>query len=252
MMFQSLRSLSVALLVASASVASADVAFAQSEQSEHETARESGPVIRHKVLYRSTRFEAAPLVGMTVNDAYISNLMAGVSLSYHLTNNWGLNLVGAYGVSQFDTELRTNTETVLAQNAPATLDKTSYSYIQWLVGLEVGYVPIVGKFSLFNSVIANYDIHLIGGFAFVGEEGVAAVDGQEPDPQLSGLRPAPVIGVGARLFLSDGISANLQVRDYLYNRTEISTGTSNPEFSNNLLVTVGLSFFLPQGVKISR
>lgn len=249
MMCQSLRRLLVALLVATATVASADVAFAQSE---HETARETGPVIRHKVLYRSTRFELAPLVGMTLNDSYMSNMMAGASLSYHLTNNWGLSLVGAYGVTQFDTELRENTEAVLKQNAPSTLNKTSYSYIQWLVGAEVSYVPIVGKFSLFNSLIANYDFHLIGGFAFVGEEGVAAVDGHDADPQLAGLRPAPVIGVGARLFLSDGISANLQVRDYLYNRTEVSTGSSNPEFSNNIMVSVGVSFFLPQGVKISR
>ncbi|AWV90008.1 outer membrane beta-barrel domain-containing protein [Bradymonas sediminis] len=249
MMCQSLRRLFVALLVATATVASADVAFAQSER---ETARETGPVIRHKVLYRSTRFEMAPLVGMTLNDSYISNMMAGASLSYHLTNNWGLSLVGAYGVAQFDTELRTNTEAVLEQSAPDRLRRSSYSYIQWLAGAEVSYVPIVGKFSLFNSVIANYDIHVLGGFSFIGEEAEAAVEGEEVDPQLVGLRPAPMIGIGARLFLTDGISANLQVRDYLYNRTEVSTGTSNPEFTNNVMVSVGVSFFLPQGVKISR
>lgn len=251
MMCQSLSRLSVALLVATATVASADVAYAQSEK-EYDTARETGPVIRHKVLYRSTRFEASPLIGMTLNDSYMTNMMAGVSLSYHLTNNWGLSLVGAYGVTQIDTDLRTNTEEVLKQNAPDTLSKTSYSYIKWLAGAEVSYVPIVGKFSFFNSATAHYDIHLVGGFSFVGEEGVSAVDGRDPDPQLTGLRPAPVLGLGARMFVSDGISLNLDVRDYLYNRTEVSTGSSDPEFTNNILVSVGVSFFLPQGVKISR
>jgi outer membrane beta-barrel protein len=249
MMCQSLRCLIIALLAIAASVAGADVAFAQSER---ETAREAGPVIRHKVLYRSTRLEFAPLVGITVNDAYVRNLVTGAALSYHLTNEWGLSVMGGYGVTQFDTELRTNTEAVLEQNSPTSLQELSYSYIKWLVGAEISYVPIVGKFSLFDSLIANYDIHLLAGFSFVGEGAVPAVPGNEVDPQLEGLRPAPVIGLGARLFLSDGISANLEVRDFMYNRSEVSTRSANPEFRNNVMVSVGLSLFLPQAVSISR
>lgn len=249
MMCQSLRCLLIALLVVTATAVGAAPAFAQSE---HDTALDSGSVVRHKILYRSTRFEAAPLVGMTLNDSYIRNLMAGVSLSYHLTNEWGLNLVGAYGVAQFDTEMRENTEAVLNEHQPSTLDDLSYSHLEWLAGLELSYVPLVGKFSMFNSVFANYDIHLIAGFAFVNEVAVPAVDGQEVDAQLEGLRPAPVLGVGARLFLSDWISANLQVRDYLYTRAEVSTHGATPEFRNNIMVTGGFSFFLPTEASISR
>ena len=233
-----------------ATFATTSQAFAQ--DGEEVTARESGSVIRHQLLYRSTRFEMAPIVGMTLNDAYVRNGIVGAALSYHLTNEWGLSLVGGYGVTQFDTSLRESVEAKLDQAAPERLSELSYSYVQWLAGLEVSYVPIVGKFSLFDSAIINYDMHLMGGFTFIGETAVSAIDGGSVDEQLEGVRPSPTVGIGMRLFLSEGISANLDVRDYIYSRSEVSTLTSDPELKNNVMVTLGMSFFFPSDVKISR
>jgi outer membrane beta-barrel protein len=238
-----LAALTLAMLVPASS------AFAQQE---HETARESGPVIRHQLLYRSTRFELAPMFGMTLNDAYLRNGIIGAQLSYHLTNSWGVSLVGGFGLAQFDTDLRERLETSVNTNRPDRLDEISYSYVNFIGGLEVSYVPIVGKFSLFNSAITNFDIHLIGGFGGVLEAAETAAENGQVDEQLEGFRPAPVLGAGARFFMGDGLSANIQVRDYLYSRSEISTLTANPEFKNNVMVTLGLSFFFPQDVKISR
>lgn len=238
-----LATLALALMVPASS------AFAQDE---HETAREAGPVIRHQLLYRSTRFELAPMFGMTLNDAYLRNGIVGAQLSYHLTNTWGVSLVAGGGVTQFDTDLRERLEERVTASRPNELNEISYSYVQFVGGLEVSYVPIVGKFSLFNSAITNFDIHLIGGFGGVLEAAETAAENGQVDEQLEGFRPAPVLGAGARFFMGDGISANVQVRDYLYSRSEISTLTANPEFKNNVLVTMGLSFFFPQDVKISR
>lgn len=249
MMRQTVRRLSITLLVLAVSFAAASPAFAQED---HETAREAGPVIRHQLLYRSTRVELAPLAGMTLADSYLRNGILGATLAYHLTNEWGLNIVGGYGVAQLDTDLRDKVQSTLEGAAPDRLNDLSFAYIKWLVGAEIQYVPIIGKFSLFNSAIANYDIHLIGGFSFVGEAAQAAVDGGDTDPQLEGLRPAPTIGLGTRIFLGDGISANLDVRDYLYSAAEVSSLTANPEFSNHVMVSLGVSFFFPQAVQISR
>lgn len=237
------------LAICAASFAFDSEAFAQENR---ENARDSGSVIRHQLLYRSTRLEVAPLIGVTLNDAYLRNGIAGAAVSYHLTNDWGLSVVGGYGLTQLDTDLRESVEAKLQENNSESLNELSYSYVKWLIGAEVSYVPIVGKFSLFNSIITNYDIHLVAGFSFIGESAMAATDGGEVDEQLEGLRPAPTIGLGTRLFLSDGISANLEVRDYLYSRSEVSTLTSDPEFKNNVMVTLGMSFFFPQEVKISR
>jgi outer membrane beta-barrel protein len=246
---QTLCRLFTLLTICAATFAFDSEAYAQESR---ETARESGSVIRHQLLYRSTRVELAPMLGMTLNDAYLRNGIVGATLSYHLTNEWGLSAVAGYGVAQLDTDLRNSVEAKLEENASDDLNQLSYSHIQWLAGLEVNYVPIVGKFSLFNSIITNYDIHLIGGFTFIGETAQSAIDGGEVDSQLEGLRPAPTVGLGTRFFLGDGISANIQLRDYLYSRSEVSTLTSDPEFKNNFMLTLGMSFFFPQEVKISR
>jgi outer membrane beta-barrel protein len=244
------RLLTIATL-ALAMLVPASSAFAQQE---HETAREAGPVIRHQLLYRSTRFELAPMLGMTLNDAYLRNGIVGAQLSYHLTNSWGVSFVAGTGLAQFDTDLRGRLEETISSsaNGPTDLSEISYSYVQFIGGLEVSYVPIVGKFSLFNSAITNFDIHLIGGFGGVLEAAEPATENGQVDEQLEGFRPAPVLGAGARFFMGDGISANIQVRDYLYSSSEISTLTADPEFTNNVMVTMGVSFFFPQDVKISR
>ncbi len=245
--FMTHQSVSRFLLIVVAAMATLTISSSAFAQDDRETARDTGPVVRHQLLYRSTRLEVAPLAGMTVNDAYMRNAILGASLSYHLTNSIGLNVVGGYGVTQFGTDLRDNLE-----NRLGDVDDISYSYVQALVGAELTYAPIIGKFSIFNGAITDFDIHLIGGFGFVFEAAEAAAEGGEVDPELEGLRPAPTLGIGTRFFLSDGMAATLQVRDYLYSRSEISTLTADPEFKNNVMVTLGLSFFLPQEVKISR
>jgi outer membrane beta-barrel protein len=237
----------VALIVASASLLLANPATA-----EQDSALDTGPVVRHQLLYRSTRAEVAPLAGMTLNDSYMRNGILGASLSYHLTNSWGLSVVGGFGLLQFETDLRERVETTLEASRPDQLDDLSYSYIKALAGAELTYAPIIGKFSIFDGAITDFDIHLIGGFTFLFEAAESARDGADPDPQLEGLRPSPTLGVGTRFFFGDGIAATLQLRNYLYSRAEVSSLGANPEFANTPLLTFGLSFFLPQEVKISR
>lgn len=234
------------LLVAATCLFVAPSAFAQAGP---DSARESGPIVRHKLLYRSTRFELAPLFGVTLNDAYLRNAITGATLSYHLTNEFGLSLVGGFGVTQFDTNLRENVQATLGDQA---LEDVSYSYIQWLAGLEFSYVPIFGKFSMFQSTIVNYDIHLMGGLTLISQGATPALENGTVDPALEGLKPAPTIGIGTRFFLGEGISADLEVRDYIYSRSEVSSLTSDAELKNNVMVSFGFSFFFPQDVKISR
>lgn len=219
---------------------------AAAQDDERETAREEGPVVRHQLLYRSTRVELVPMLGITLGDAYTRNLMGGASASYHLTNSFGFTLMGAGGFANLETSLRENVE--------QTVDTSdlSYSHIQGLAGLELSYAPITGKFSIFNDLITDFDFHLLGGFALVFEGAEPAADGGEVDATLEGMRPAPQVGLGARFFLGDGMALNLQLRNYLYSTADVSTDSVDPEFKNNTLFTLGMSFFLPQEVKISR
>lgn len=236
-----------ALLVALAAftvLGPAAEAFAESE----------GPIVRRKVLYRSTRFEIAPQAGLTLNDAFRRNILAGVGLQYHLTNEFGIGVSGGYGLVQTNTDLSNNIEAELTTRNPTRLRSISYAQVQWLADFTLSYVPIFGKFSVFRAVVIPYDFHLNGGLALVNEAGSAAVDGGTVDPEVEGLRPGGSIGGGVRLFLSDMISLNIDLKTLLIPRAPVSAGagTANAELKPTAFATVGLGIFLPGTVKISR
>ena len=214
---------------------------------------ESGPVVRRKLLYRSTRFEAAPLVGFTLSDAFTRNVLVGANLGFHLTNELSLSATLGYGVTQLSTSLRDNMDAELGRrNRLGTLE---YSYISWLLGVEGSYVPLYGKLSLLDSVIVNYDFHLIFGVSFLGNGALnAETNDAAPDSALVSTSVAPTLGAGFRFFLGDMVSLNIDVRDYIYARTMVkrSDRPESSDLGNNVMLSIGLGIFLPGEVKVSR
>lgn len=215
-----------------------------------------GPIVRRKLLYRSTRFEVAPYVGATLNDGFRRNLLAGANLSYHLTNEFGFGATFGYGALQLDTSLSDNvTSTLQSSGQTEILNDISYSYIQWAADLGLSYVPLYGKFTLFGSATINWDLHLVGGLSIVNEAAELAVDQPTDgnlDDSLAGIRPGGLFQVGVRLFVSDMISINVEAKNLLYSRAEISNGSADPEFGNTVLLGIGVGIFLPGEVKVSR
>ena len=245
----------MALLVALVALGAAPSAFAQDveDDDDRETAFEDGPIVRRKLLYRSTRFEVAPQLGVTINDAFRRNMLVGANFAYHLTNSFGIAASAGYGILQFDTNLSESIETELAAENEELLADISYSYIEWMADLGLSYVPIFGKFSLLKSATVNYDINLTAGVSVVNEAVDPAIEGGSIDESIGGIRPGGFVGVGMRLFLSDGLSLNFQLKDLIYNRAEISSrNLGEAEIANTFVGFVGVSLFLPGEVKISR
>lgn len=228
------------------------VVLAPSTAMAEDDATSDGPIVRRKVLYRSTRFEVAPQIGLTFNDAFRRNYTAGAALQYHLTNEFGIGLSGGFGVIHSNTDLSNNIGDTLAASNPAAANNISFSQINWLVDLTLSYVPIFGKFNIFQSITVPYDFHLQGGLAVVNEAGVALVEGNDIDSEIEGIRPGGVIGGGVRLFLSDMLSLNVDLKTLLVTRAPVSSGSANAELKPTMFATVGLGIFLPGSVKISR
>ena len=219
---------------------------------EDKAVSDDGPIVRRKVLYRSTRVEIAPAAGMTLNDAFRRNIVAGAGFNYHLTNEFGIGVSGGYGVLHPSTDLANNIQTTLQNTSPSTLGTISYSEIQWLVDFTLSYVPIFGKFSVFKSATIPYDLHLNGGLTVVNEVGQSAVPGGNVDSEIEGLRPGGVVGGGVRLFLSDMLSLNLDVKTLFISRAPVSSGSANAELKPTMFGTLGVGIFLPGTVKVSR
>lgn len=233
------------------------------EQEDEQSAFQQGPSVRRKILYRSTRFEVAPMLAMTSGDAFLRDAVVGANFAYYLTNAVGIGATVGYAPFHLETNLANNVQQSLKQNSPDDFSQLKFSFTQWLAGLEFIYVPLFGKFSVMNSSTLQYDLHLVGGLTMIGQGVCQAsnvnqpcqantLSGSDAGGFNTGVNPAGTIGVGFRLFVGDAYALNLQVRDHLYRRAEVGTDGASPEFSSNLLVNLGFSFFFPQTVKISR
>ena len=232
-------------------VAAAQEEAANGEYLQPSPLEDGGAVVRRKLLFRSTRFEAAPLVGFTLADPFNRNILAGANLGFHLTNSFGIGATIGAGVVTRPTSLRTNIE----QTAP-DLSEVAFSKVNFLASVEGTYVPIFGKFSFLDRGIINYDLHLIVGAGFVGrgaEAGDTSGATTAATDAVSGGTAAGVVGVGGRFYANDFVSINLQVRDYIFSSSEVSLDTiGEPELRNNLMLSVGASLFFPTAVKVSR
>ena len=219
----------------------------QADAQQRRASLDEGPIVRRKLLYRSSRFELMPTLGMTLNDSYKRNAMVGLDANFYLTNEFGLGITGLFSPLQLNTDLFDQIE---SSADPEVRDELSYAIVTGLFDVHVTYVPIFGKFTFLRNII-DYDVHLICGFggALIGADGQRA-----DDAEFTGFKPAPVIGGGGRLFLRDSFALTLDVKDYIYSAADSQTGATRPEteLRDNFVISLGFSFFLPGDVPVSR
>lgn len=222
------------------------VADVQEVQAQRRASLEEGPIVRRQLLYRSSRFELQPRIGATLNDSYLRNVLVGVDANYYLTNQFGLGVGGYFSAVKLNTDLLDQLEATTDAAADLALTETTM-----LFSAHITYVPIFGKFALFKkAAIVDYDFHLVAGIggALLGARG------NTENEQLSGFKPGPMIGLGLRLFVADSVAVTIDFRDYIYSSAEVQEGAINPqsELSNNFALGLGVSFFFPGEVPISR
>jgi outer membrane beta-barrel protein len=163
-------------------------------------------VVPRKAFLKGGRFEFQPFTGISVNDSLIRHYVLGLDLNYFLTDVFWVGLEGQYFIHQL-----TNQEELVGSeyNRAPTLN-------QYLYGgaLNFGYVPIYGKFALFNRSILSWEIWASAGV------GVTFTKVIPRDPANDALAfqntdITPNVGIGSRFFLLNWLSVNFALRDYL-------------------------------------
>jgi outer membrane beta-barrel protein len=208
-------------------------------------------VVPRKAFLKGGRLEFQPFTGISVNDSLIRHYVLGVDLNYFLTDVFWIGLEGQYFIHQL-----TNQEELVGSeyNRAPTLN-------QYLYGgaLNFGYVPIYGKFALFNRSILSWEIWASAGV------GVTFTKVIPRDPANDALAfqntdITPNVGIGSRFFLLDWLSVNFALRDYLVpDKFEpkpdgLSAGImtsaqakarAQSELVQNVLFYVGVGIYLP-------
>jgi outer membrane beta-barrel protein len=207
--------------------------------------------VQRMYVLRVGRFELAPAVSSTFNDQYVTHPALGAGLNYWITNVLavGVNVLWYQGI---ETESKLNF--AVRRSTRLAVPITEY---QLGAHLNFTYVPIYGKFEMFNSAIFQWDAYLIGGVGMLRTRPVAQID---PAVRTFNFdwRVAFNAGIGLRVFVTKWLSVFGELRDYLYmeklENLQVSLSArgqestwidQNSKLTNNVTVALGFSMFFP-------
>jgi outer membrane beta-barrel protein len=203
-------------------------------------------VVPRKAFLKGGRLELFPFTGVSLNDVLIRHYSFGGNLNYYLTDVFSVGVEAAYYIKE-----RTDRESIvgLQYNRIATLNRYLLSG-----SVNFGYVPGYGKFTLFNRYIIHWDLWVQGGVGLIQTEIIPRVIGDEA---FKNNRIAPNLGLGTHLFLSNWLTFNVALKDYVFNDLFEPTdrgqnepiaavqGRAQGQFVHNIMLYAGLGIYLP-------
>jgi outer membrane beta-barrel protein len=201
---------------------------------------------------RNNRVELAPALGFTVNDQYVSHTSAGLGLNYWWTNVLaiGVNFLWYQGL-----ENESDLNFFVRRSTRLAVPITEY---QLGANLNFTYVPVYGKFMMFNEYIFQWDAYVVGGVGLMRTRPVPVID-----PEIRQFdfdwRVAFNAGIGIRVFVTRWLSIFAELRDYAYlerlESLDVALGDErenegtwlddSASLTNNVTAHLGISIFFP-------
>jgi outer membrane beta-barrel protein len=214
-------------------------------------------VIPRKSFLKRRRIELMPYFSTTMNDNLIQHYALGGEINYFLTDILAIGISGHYYFKNvLDQEFYTRYH---FQRVPS-LNKYKYT-----ATLNFSYVPIYGKFSLFNNQIMHFEVFATAG---VGGSGTEIIPRDYRFEAFSNPFTLTFpVGMGGRLFITKWMAVQAAFRSYVMldkfepsNRSEPDPGSGRSEVDiakenaktdivNNMMVNFGVSFFFPMDFK---
>ncbi|MCL2326029.1 MAG: hypothetical protein FWC40_05985 [Proteobacteria bacterium] len=185
-------------------------------------------VIQRKPFMRRGRVELAPMFYGGINDGLLFQVGVAGQINYHILE-W--LYVGVYGGWQ-DWRFVNRKSNGLSGSYDDVIDATdaivTTSIVDSYVGGVVGFVPLYGKFAIFNSSVVHWDLSLgVGGGAVY--------------TRVNGFKPAGLISVDHRWYLLKWLSLNIGVKGWIYHE---DIGNRKGIFTH-WQAGVGLGFWVP-------
>jgi outer membrane beta-barrel protein len=226
---------------------------AGAERPERATeAREEIFAVQQIYALRINRVELMPSAAFSLNDPFVSHAAVSLGLNYWWTNVLaiGVNFLWYEGLeTESDLNFFVRRSTRLA---------VPISQYQFGAHLNFTYVPLYGKFTMFNEFIFQWDAYIVGGVGIMRTRPVPVVDPEVRRFDYD-VRVAFNLGIGLRVFVTRWLAVFGEIRNYMYleqlealdvalgdRRFSAQTWTQDsPAFTSNVTVHLGLTFFLP-------
>ncbi len=187
------------------------------------------------------RLEVEPHVASVVNDPFLHRYVVGLQTAWHVADIFALEADLGFSPTLGEADWKPITRELIEHNHVAP----DLSRLTWFGGVGLGFSPVHGKFAVAGRIV-HYDIFGTFGMGVVRTVDDLEVIGAEDDPWARGtanqLHPTTRYGGGLRVVLGPNVALRAEARSLVY--IETISGTVL-EMKNNLLLQVGVSFFVP-------
>jgi outer membrane beta-barrel protein len=182
--------------------------------------------IQRKVYLKKNRFELAPLISMSVNDAYYSKMGVGLRGAWYLADTLAISarLSGVQVVPSDDVRIAKRT----------FQSRIFYSVPQWSAMGDVEWSPLYGKVAFLNEIL-HFDAYLLGGMGVVSTE-TSKLEGRSPNL-------AADLGLGVRFVARDFLAVNVALINTSY--VDQPLNTTKGATQNMMTLNAGISIFFP-------
>ncbi|MEZ4742153.1 MAG: outer membrane beta-barrel domain-containing protein [Bdellovibrionota bacterium] len=207
-------------------------------------------VIRPRYFSKRKKFELGLSGSVVTNQTFIYTYLGSLNVTYHFTEQFALELAGAYGFSIDKDDKR-----ILDDDFSI---KTQIIRTQYLMEGSVLYTPIYGKYQLASGRLIYFDTFFalgagISGVDYNYEQCLPPEDQANPDstdeipaPQVYQY-PTITFGVGQKYFINKRDGIKWEVRDHYFTYDRQDGGCpgepseKNPQ--HNMTLQVGYSRF---------
>lgn len=183
-------------------------------------------VIQRRFLPRTGRFEFFAGGAAVLNDAFFLNFGFNGRLAYYFQERYGLELV-ANLLTTSEREVTTDLREKRRVTTKSLVTPKSY------IGLDFKWTPVYGKMTWRNKKITPFDLY----FSFGG--GTTGTNQGASEPTLH-------LGTGQVFALSKSTAFRWDFSWNTYSAKSTESTSSGSSVYNNLLITLGMSFFFPE------
>ncbi len=213
---------------------------------------------------RNHRLELTPSLNVSLNDPFVSHVGVGLSANYWISN---VLAVGLTGVFFQGLNASSDVNYFVGRSTGLVVPINEY---QFAAALNFTYVPLYGKFSMFNRYIFHWDMYLTAGVGVMRSRPIPAID---PEVRTFdwGTHIMFDAGVGVRVFISRSVGITAELRNFIYPellesttvgpetgtvngqpstqcsncRRNPATWTNTNSLTDNVMASIGLTIFLP-------
>ncbi|MCC7384141.1 MAG: outer membrane beta-barrel domain-containing protein [Deltaproteobacteria bacterium] len=228
-------------------------------------AEETIYAVQRKAYLVDHRFEVSVLGAFSFTDRFVQTAGPAASVTYHLAENFGLQLFGAF---LFPSPSGLTRE--LLEENQLTPEVAKLTQMLWGAALGVEWSPIYGKIELFGASLGNFNL-FVGVGGGIGQTRVQCLQAQPIDPNVHGdgatcaespqgadpFEPVyeptrtqlmTAFGGGVRFYFANWLGLKLEVKDWLFPARVYRPGATDPTqlftdaIRNNVFVQLGVSF----------